>query len=222
MKRTKKHHLKRKTKAIIGIILCISLAAANIALNNRTWTRKSALEDLMDYHSTGEVDIITELPELLIKYKGHYRFYLVENENCFAQFCVNNSFWYGWGDGPCLIVEKYDSKMLQATYNSFISARDEDKEMLRVFGLVRDESISRIEIEINFAVTGADQTLKKLILKTDSFIEYEGVKYFCIDHIYVDKLSEHLMPPFTAMAYNAENELVYSENITLGQSTSLG
>ncbi len=218
----KKYKMKRKTKAIIGIIVCLVLAASNIFLSNYTWTKQTALEELMDYHTTGDVDIVAELPELLIKNKAGYRFYLVENDDCFAMFSINRNFWYGWLDGPCLIIEKDENAPIQVTYNSFTSAQDEDKEMLRVFGLINDVDISRIEVEIYFATTGTDQTLEKLTLKTDKFIECEAQRYFNIDHIYVDKLSEFLMPPFTVNGYNEDGELIYSEEFSYGQSTSIG
>ena len=222
MKKTKKFQMKRKTKAIIGIILCLALAAANIALSNLTWTREAAMEQLMEYHSTGEMNTVSPLPGLSIKNKANYRFYLTENEQCLALLSINWNFWHGWLDGPCLIVEKDSSKPIVAAYNSYTSVDDGNNEMLRVFGLIRDESISRIEAEIYFAMTGPAQTLKKETIKTDKFLEYEGLRYFCIDHTYVDKLSEHLMPPFIINGYNDAGELIYTEEFSYGQSTSIG
>lgn len=218
----KKYQMKRRTKAIIGLIICIILAASNIALSNYTWTKQAALEDLMEYHSTGELNTVSTLPDLNIKNKANYHFYLMENERCFALFSVNWNLWYGWFDGPCLIVEKDSSKPIVAAYNSYTSAVDKDKEMLRVFGLINDDSISRVEAEIYFAVTGPAQTLEKLTLKTFQYYEYDDQRYFSIDHIYVDKLSEHLMPPFVINGYNDAGELIYSEEFTYGQSTSIG
>lgn len=214
--------MNRKTKAIIGMIVCLALAAANIALNNRTWTKQAALDELAEYHATGELASVAELPDLLINNKANYRFYLLENENCFCMFSIGHNFWYGWVDGPSLIVEKDSSKPVVAAYNSYISADDENRELLRVFGLINDDNICRVEAEIYFAVTGPAQTLEKLTLKTFQYYEYDNERYFSIDHIYVDKLSEHLMPPFVINGYNEAGELIYSEEFTCGQSTSIG
>lgn len=218
----KKYQMKRRTKAIIGLIVCIILAAVNIAFSSYTWTKQAALENLMEYHSTGELETVTPLPDLMIKSKANYRFYLMENERCFALFSVNWNLWYGWFDGPCLIVEKDSSKPIVAAYNSYTSADDADKEMMRVFGLVNDKDIKSVEVDIVFAVTGAGQTLNKLTLKTAQYFEYDGQLYFNIDHVYTDKLSEVLMPPFTVRGYNDAGELIYSEEFTYGQSTSIG
>ena len=222
MKKKKKSPMRRKTKAIIGIIICLALAAANIALSGYTWTKEAALKEMMEYNATGELDIVSPLPSLGLKNKANYQFYLMENEYCFAMFSINHHLWHGWLDGPCLIAEKDSSQAVQLRYNSFSSSRDIDKDMLRIFGIIRDDEIERLEIEIQIAGFGEVSTLEKLTLQSESFIEYGGDRYVNIDHLFVYGLNDYLQTPFAVRGYNASGEQIYYGDLQLGQSTFLG
>ncbi len=218
----KRYQMRRKTKAIIGIIVCLVLLFANIALRDYTLTKNTLLEHMADYHSTGELEKVMELPRLSLKGTDNHQFYLMENENCFAMMSVQFNLFHGWLDGPCLIVEKDETKPLDIAYNSFSSADDEDKEQMRIIGRINDESISYVEVEINYATAGANQTLEKTTMKTDKYIEYDGQRYFFMESIRVLGLSEHIVPPLIANAYNADGELVCTQEINIGQGTSMG
>lgn len=218
----KRYRMRRKTKAIIGIILCLVLLGANIALRGYTLTKNTLLEHMAEYNSTGELENVMELPRLSLKGAESHRFYLLENDNCFAMMGVQFNLLHGWLDDPCLIVEKDDTKPLDIAYHNFSTVDDEDKEQMRIIGRVNDESISYVEVEINYATAGANQTLEKTTMKTDKYIEYEGQRYFFMESIRVLGLSEYIMLPIIANAYNAEGELVYTQELFIGLDTSMG
>lgn len=217
----KRYQMRRKTKAIIGMILCLVLLGANMALRGYALTKNAALEYMEDYYSTGELELVAELPGLSLKNRANYRFYLLEAEDCFAMMSINFSLLYGWLDGPCLIVEKDEAKPLNIAYNDFSSSDDTDMAQIRAFGFVSDPEISRVEVEICFTPVGG-HTLEKATMEIEQFIQRGNVRYFILDHTYVQNDYKIIMPPLIANAYNADGELVYSEEINYGQSTSMG
>ena len=215
----RRYKMRRKTKAIVGLVLCFVLLGANLTLRNYRFTKDSVLEFMEEYRSTGDLELIMELPRLPLDDREDYRFYLMENNDCFAMMSINFNLLYGWLDGPCLIVEKDDTKPLNIAYNSFSSTEDEEKKQLRIIGLVNDPDISRLEIDVYTGKINGDQTPKTTTLKTDKFIEFDGKRYFYIEYIFERDTSEYFMPPFNASGFDGNDELVYSQEIHLGQST---
>lgn len=218
----KRFAIRRKTKAIIGLILCLALLVANIALRDYTLSKNTVLEHLEDYYSTGELELVTELPALSLEGTSNYRFLLMEGEDCIAMMSIYYNLLHGWLDGPCLIVETDDTKPLDIAYNSFTCYDDENKEQMRIIGRVNDSSISYVEVEISYRTTGSAQAVETQVLSSGEFIAHGGEQYLFIDSVRILGNFEHMTYPIVAKAYNASGDLVYTQEIVSGQGTSIG
>ena len=220
MKR-KRSPMRRKTKAILGCIVCLALIFANIALSGYTFTKNRSLDKLMEFHATGKMELVSTVPDISIRYKGKHRFYLMENENNMALLSIGYHILHGWQNGPCFIIEHDHSKAVLAAYNSFSSSGDAEKEQIRAFGVINDKEISYIEIEFKFITDGADQTLENVKLKTDKFFSYGDRKYFFMDYIYRADLSDYFVPGVYVKGFNEKNEMIYCDEILHIQHTSI-